>query len=83
MGGSYGGYATLAGAAFTPDVYAAAVSIVGPSNLITLLAIHSPVLGAGPQDVPRAHGRPGHAGRAHGSSQRQSPLNSAAKIRRR
>src|SRR5262249_43838332 len=37
MGGSYGGYATLAGVAFTPDVYAAAVSLVGPSNLITLL----------------------------------------------
>jgi len=37
MGGSYGGYATLAGVAFTPDVYAAGVSIVGPSNLITLL----------------------------------------------
>jgi len=36
-GGSYGGYATLAGVAFTPDVYAAAVDIVGPSNLITLL----------------------------------------------
>src|SRR4030095_1750753 len=29
MGGSYGGYATLAGVAFTPEVYAAAVSIVG------------------------------------------------------
>jgi dipeptidyl aminopeptidase/acylaminoacyl peptidase len=37
MGGSYGGYATLAGVTFTPDVYAAAVDIVGPSNLITLL----------------------------------------------
>jgi dipeptidyl aminopeptidase/acylaminoacyl peptidase len=37
MGGSYGGYATLAGVTFTPDLYAAAVSIVGPSNLITLL----------------------------------------------
>ena len=37
LGGSYGGYATLAGVTFTPDVYAAAVSIVGPSNLITLL----------------------------------------------
>ena len=36
-GGSYGGYATLAGVAFTPDLYAAAVDIVGPSNLITLL----------------------------------------------
>ncbi|WP_406672892.1 S9 family peptidase [Natronospira sp.] len=37
MGGSYGGYATLAGLAFTPDLYAAGVSIVGPSNIITLL----------------------------------------------
>ena len=36
IGGSYGGYATLAGVAFTPDLYAAAVDIVGPSNLITL-----------------------------------------------
>ncbi len=38
VGASYGGYATLAGVAFTPDLYAAAVSIVGPSNLITFLA---------------------------------------------
>jgi dipeptidyl aminopeptidase/acylaminoacyl peptidase len=37
MGGSYGGYATLAGLAFTPELYAAGVDIVGPSNLITLL----------------------------------------------
>ena len=37
MGGSYGGYATLAGVTFTPDEYAAAVSIVGPSNLMTLI----------------------------------------------
>jgi len=36
-GGSYGGYAALAGAAFTPEVFAAAVDIVGPSNLITLI----------------------------------------------
>jgi len=38
FGGSYGGYAVLAGLAFTPDVYAAGVSLVGPSNLLTLLA---------------------------------------------
>lgn len=37
MGGSYGGYATLAGLAFTPDLYAAGVDIVGPSNIFTLL----------------------------------------------
>jgi dipeptidyl aminopeptidase/acylaminoacyl peptidase len=36
-GGSYGGYATLAGVAFTPALYAAAVAYVAPSNLITLL----------------------------------------------
>jgi dipeptidyl aminopeptidase/acylaminoacyl peptidase len=36
-GGSYGGYAALVGAAFTPDVFRCAVDIVGPSNLQTLL----------------------------------------------
>jgi dipeptidyl aminopeptidase/acylaminoacyl peptidase len=36
-GGSYGGFATLAGLAFTPDLYAAGFDIVGPSNIITLL----------------------------------------------
>jgi dipeptidyl aminopeptidase/acylaminoacyl peptidase len=37
MGGSYGGYATLAGLTFTPDLYACGVDIVGPSNIFTLL----------------------------------------------
>jgi len=37
MGGSYGGYAALVGVTFSPDVFACAVDIVGPSNLITLL----------------------------------------------
>jgi dipeptidyl aminopeptidase/acylaminoacyl peptidase len=37
MGGSYGGYATLVGLTFTPDVFACGVDIVGPSNLVTLL----------------------------------------------
>ncbi|NJL02235.1 MAG: S9 family peptidase [Spirulinaceae cyanobacterium SM2_1_0] len=37
MGGSYGGYAALAGLAFTPTVFACGVDIVGPSNLLTLL----------------------------------------------
>jgi len=36
-GGSYGGYATLAGLTFTPEIYAAGFDIVGPSNIITLL----------------------------------------------
>ena len=37
MGGSYGGYATLVGAAMTPDVFACAIATVGMSNLITAL----------------------------------------------
>ncbi|KWX24643.1 peptidase S9 [Mycolicibacterium wolinskyi] len=36
-GGSYGGYAALIGATFTPDVFRCAVSMVGPSNLNTLM----------------------------------------------
>jgi dipeptidyl aminopeptidase/acylaminoacyl peptidase len=41
-GGSYGGYAVLAGLAFTPDVYACGVDVVGPSNLFTLLSTIPP-----------------------------------------
>ena len=37
-GGSYGGYVTLAGVTFTPDLYKVAVAVVAPSNLNTLLA---------------------------------------------
>lgn len=44
-GGSYGGYATLAGLVFTPDLYACGVDIVGPSNLATLLASIPPYWG--------------------------------------
>ena len=36
-GGSYGGYAALIGATFTPDVFKCAISMVGPSNLNTLI----------------------------------------------
>jgi dipeptidyl aminopeptidase/acylaminoacyl peptidase len=36
-GGSYGGYAALVGAAFTPDVFCCAVDIVGPSSIVTLI----------------------------------------------
>jgi dipeptidyl aminopeptidase/acylaminoacyl peptidase len=37
FGGSYGGYAALAGATFTPDVFCCAVDGFGPSNLKTLI----------------------------------------------
>lgn len=36
-GGSYGGYASLVGATFTPDLFTCAVDIVGPSNLLTFI----------------------------------------------
>lgn len=36
-GASFGGYATLAGITYTPDLYAAAVDYVGVSNIFTLL----------------------------------------------
>jgi len=37
MGGSYGGYATLVGLTFTPEVFACGVDIVGPSNIVSLI----------------------------------------------
>jgi dipeptidyl aminopeptidase/acylaminoacyl peptidase len=42
MGGSYGGYATLVGLTFTPEVFNCGVDIVGPSNLQTLLSTIPP-----------------------------------------
>ncbi|MBQ4810545.1 S9 family peptidase [Pseudoalteromonas luteoviolacea] len=49
MGASYGGYAALAGTTFTPDLYQAAISYVGPSSLITLVEswpeVYRPYLG--------------------------------------
>lgn len=36
-GGSYGGYATLAGITYTPDLYACAIDYVGVSNLLTFM----------------------------------------------
>ncbi|MCA8985757.1 MAG: S9 family peptidase [Planctomycetaceae bacterium] len=47
MGGSYGGYATLAGLAYTPELYACGVDIVGPSNIFTLLDSIPPYWEAG------------------------------------
>jgi dipeptidyl aminopeptidase/acylaminoacyl peptidase len=44
-GGSYGGYATLAGVTLTPELYTCGVDIVGPSNLATLLASIPPYWG--------------------------------------
>jgi dipeptidyl aminopeptidase/acylaminoacyl peptidase len=42
FGDSYGGYAALAGAAFTPDRYRCAIDESGPVNLFTVLASYPP-----------------------------------------
>src|SRR5690242_1361874 len=80
MGGSYGGYATLAAVAFTPDVYAVGVSIVGPSNLITLLESIPPYW----EPIRKLfYERMGDPNTPEGKAQllRQSPLTSASKIK--
>jgi dipeptidyl aminopeptidase/acylaminoacyl peptidase len=80
MGGSYGGYATLAGVTFTPDLYAAAVDIVGPSNLVTLLETIPPYW----ESIRKLfYARMGDPATPDGKAQleRQSPLNHASKIK--
>ncbi len=80
LGGSYGGYATLAGLAFTPDVYAAGVSIVGPSNIITLLDSIPPYWEAIRTVFNERLGNPSTP-EGRKQLERQSPINSADKIR--
>ncbi|MEO8151939.1 MAG: S9 family peptidase [Rhizobacter sp.] len=81
MGGSYGGYAALAGLAFTPTTFACGVDIVGPSNLFTLLKTIPAYWEAGRQQFYRRIGDPTtEAGRA--VLKERSPLNSAEKISR-
>ena len=80
FGGSYGGYATLAGLTFTPDVYAAGVDVVGPSNLITLLNSIPPYWAS----IKRVFNvRMGDAENSEDAARlrRQSPVFSADKIR--
>ena len=57
-GGSYGGYAALAGLTFTPDRFACGVDIVGPSNLITLLNSIPPYWKSFLEDMARRVGDP-------------------------
>jgi dipeptidyl aminopeptidase/acylaminoacyl peptidase len=79
MGGSYGGYATLAGLAFTPQAFACGVDIVGPSNLTTLLGTIPPYWESFKQQMYRRMGDPTtEAGKAWLAE--RSPLNSAEKI---
>lgn len=57
-GGSYGGYATLVGLTFTPEVFACGVDIVGPSNLKTLYDSFPPYWTAGLGRWRKAFGDP-------------------------
>lgn len=80
LGGSYGGYATLAGVTYTPDLYAAAVAIVAPSNLNTLLNSIPPYWDSFRQVFYKRMGDPATPeGRAQ--LERQSPLNHVNKIK--
>ena len=56
MGGSYGGYATLVGLSFTPDIFACGVDIVGPANLATLMSTIPPYWEAARVKFARAIG---------------------------
>jgi dipeptidyl aminopeptidase/acylaminoacyl peptidase len=77
-GGSYGGYAALAGAAFTPDVFAAAVDIVGPSNLITLIRSVPPYWAP---MIAQFHTRVGNPDTEEEFLWSRSPLSKADQIR--
>ena len=79
FGGSYGGYAALAALAFTPDLYSAGVSFVGPSNLLTLLNSIPPYWEAGRKMFHERMGDPGEPG-GEEKLIRQSPLFSAGRI---
>ncbi len=81
MGGSYGGYATLAGLTFTPDTFACGVDIVGPSNLETLLASIPPYWET---QVQQFHERMGNPQTAEGLAllKERSPLHSVHAITR-
>lgn len=58
MGASYGGYATLAGLTFTPELFVCGVDMVGPSNLNTLLETVPPYWAAMVEQLARRVGDP-------------------------
>lgn len=57
-GASYGGYATLAGLTFTPDIYACGIDYVGVSNIFTLLETLPPYWELGRQMMYEMIGNP-------------------------
>jgi dipeptidyl aminopeptidase/acylaminoacyl peptidase len=81
MGGSYGGYAVLAGLAFTPERFACGVDIVGPSNLKTLLGTIPPYWEAQRAQFYKRMGDP-NTPEGLALLKERSPLYSADRIRR-
>jgi dipeptidyl aminopeptidase/acylaminoacyl peptidase len=77
-GASYGGYATLAGVAFTPELYAAAVDYVGVSNLFTFLDTIPPYW---KPLLPKFHDMVGHPERDKERLTRTSPALHAERIK--
>ena len=77
-GGSYGGYAALAGVAFTPDEFRCAVDIVGPSNLKTLIETIPPYWAP---MIAMFHTRVGDPEKDADFLWSRSPLSRAASIR--
>lgn len=80
FGVSYGGYATLAGLAFTPELYAVGVSYVGPSNLITLFQSIPPYWESFKAELELRMGNP-ETPEGREQLKQQSPLFSADKMK--
>ena len=57
-GGSYGGYAALVGATFTPDLFCCAVDIVGPANLVSWITSIPPYWSSFQQILYKRIGHP-------------------------
>jgi dipeptidyl aminopeptidase/acylaminoacyl peptidase len=79
VGASYGGYAALAGAAFTPDLYRCAVSVNGVSSLPAMLAYEKEHAGAESNQL--AYWRDHIGASTDKNVVERSPLNAAAQIK--
>ncbi|KAI6187832.1 Dipeptidyl peptidase family member 6 [Aphelenchoides besseyi] len=82
MGASYGGFATLVGLTFTPDVFSCGVDIVGPSNLITLLETIPPYWVGFYNDMITMLGADKNTEEGIASLKSRSPLFFANKVRK-
>jgi dipeptidyl aminopeptidase/acylaminoacyl peptidase len=81
MGGSYGGYATLAGLTRNPDTYACGVDLVGPSELDLLIKTIPPYWAAGRSRIVKSIGNP-DTDEGRQLLKERSPLYQADKIKK-